>query len=151
MPDVQDLFYHGIRENIRRVVLALGEDRTDKGLTAFEDGSHDWGNCFFARAFKGELQLSYAKDPEKLICEAIGLMTTKADGTQYPNKIPVRLVWHTFDNGSVLITADEMKKLITDIRDESRPEGMMQFLRSINFDHVESAPVQAHACEVNVG
>ncbi len=145
--NVQDLFYHGIRNNIRRVVVALGEERTDKGLTAFEDGSHDWGNCFFARAFKGEFSLTQTWDPETKICNAIGLLS--ADGQ--PNKVPVRLVWRTFDGASPLIKAAEMKQLIIDIRDETRPAEVMHLLRSLKLtDAVADTdkPVVAHACVV---
>lgn len=143
--NVQDAFYHGIRQSIRMVLDKMGPERVDKGLTAFEDGSHDWSNCFFARAFKDELSLTRG-DPETRICEAIGLYTTRS-GKQFPNKVPVRIIWHTFDGHSNLITAAEMKQFITDVRDESRPDQVMQLLRSLDYTGVEEKEIpNVYAC-----
>lgn len=146
MPDIQDLFYHGVRHSIRMVLEKMGEERLDKGLTAFEDGSHDWGNCFFARAFKGELDLQHTGNPEFAICRAIGVLNR--DGQ--PNVVPVRTIWHTFDHASRIITADELKQFIIDVRDESRPAEVMQLLRSLNVSPSdETTEVEAHACGIN--
>lgn len=136
MADVRDLFYHGIRQNIRRVLVALGPERVDKGLTAFEDGDSNWSECFFARALKPEHDLTRG-EPERIICEALGLMTT--DGR--PNRVPVRLVYYTFDGVSTLITRDEMRKFIEDVRDESRPTEVMNLLRQLNYEGVEERPI----------
>lgn len=141
MADVQDLFYHGIRQQIRRVLDAMGEERIDKGLTAFEDGDSDWSNCFFARAFKGEVDLALSRDPERAICEVLGLFTQRPEG-RIPNRLPVRIVYFTFDGNSTLITADEMKQFIIDVRDESRPDEVMRLLRSINYDDIENREIK---------
>lgn len=136
MADVRDLFYHGIRHNIRRVLVALGPERVDKGLTAFEDGASNWSECFFARALKPEHDLTRG-EPERVICEALGLLST--DGR--PNRVPVRLVWQTFDSISTLITRDEMRKFIEDVRDEMRPAEVIELLRQVNYEGVEERPI----------
>lgn len=139
MSNVQDLFYHGIRENIRRVLTGLGEERVDKGLTAFEDGSSDWSNCFFARALKDDVSLLC--DAEGRIADVIGMR--KPDGS--PNLVPIRTVWRTFDGASQLITAEELKKFITEVRDESRPD-VLALLRSIDYTNVETEAVVPAVC-----
>ena len=139
MPDVQTMFYHGVRENIRRVLKALGPDRIEKGLTAFEDGASNWSQCFFARALKGEVDLAASRrDQTLVICEILGDPT-------YKLKVPVKMIWHTFDQmgaknyrGVALqLTREDMRKFINDVLDESRPAEVMQLLRSINYDKVE--------------
>lgn len=144
MANVQDLLYHGIRENIRRVLTALGEEQVDKGLTAFEDGASNWSNCFFARALADDTSLA-SYDPEGKIASILGLQ--KPDGS--PNLVPIRTVWRTFDGASQLITAEELKKFITEVRDESRPE-VLALLRSIDYASVETQAVEPQACPPDV-
>lgn len=147
MPDINDLFYHGIRESMRLVLNAMGEERLDKGLTAFEDGSHDWSNCFFARAFKGELNL-HSSDPEGDIARVLKLYRPVSDPPMQPNRLPIRTIWHTFDNASTLITAAELRQFITDVRDEKRPDDVMRLLRSLRPEDVDR-PITPHECGVN--
>lgn len=131
--NVNDIFYHGIRSQVRRVLDLLGDERIDKGLTAFEDGASNWSQCFFARA------LAPARlDNEDDVCRALGLKTT--DGL--PNRVPVRIIYRTFDGCSTMITREELQDLIVSIRDESRPEAVMELLRSINYADVENTPVE---------
>ena len=137
--NVNDAFYHGIREQIRRVITALGDERTDKGLSAFEDGSHNWSDCFFARALRDEVDLNNCGNPEIEVARALGLTST---GTQSGfNLVPVRIVYFTFDGASSMITAAQLKRFIQDVRDESRPREVMQLLRSLDFAGVEDKPV----------
>lgn len=136
MADVADMFYHGIREQIRRVLTLLGDERVDKGLTAFEDGASSWSSCFFARAFL----------PQRIHCEQdvariLGLETK--DGRL--NLVPVRIVYYTFDGCSSMMTEAELKEFIVSVRDETRPSEVMNLLRSINYADVESRPVSMEA------
>lgn len=123
MADVRDLFYHGMRQQIKRVLDAMGEERIDNGLTAFEDGGSNWSACFFARAFP-ELNLN-SFNPEAQIARALGMGD---------NKVPMRIVYHTFDGASHYMTKDQLKQFIVDVRDEKRPSEVMQLLRSINVN-----------------
>jgi hypothetical protein len=138
MADVQDLFYHGIRQQIRRVLTLLGEERVDKGLTAFEDGASNWSSCFFARAFLPERIYG-----ELDVCRLLNLTSTTTKHGY--NVVPVRIVYRTFDGCSTLMTEDELKEFIVSVRDESRPDEVMKLLRSINYKDVESTPVSMEA------
>lgn len=136
MPSFNDMHYHAIRQQVRRVVMALGEERTDKGLTAFEDGHSNWSDCFFARALKGEVNLNV--EGEAGVARVLGL--TRQDGGL--NLIPVRIVYHAFDSASRMVSRNEMQQIITDIRDETRPDEVMRLLRSIDFTGVDEKPVE---------
>lgn len=141
MPDVSTMFYHGIRQNLRRVLVALGPDRVEKGLTAFEDGKSNWSECFFARAFKGEARLGRLNDrefidPSKHICILLGDPGLKM-------LVPVKMLWHTFDSARSFhagrqLTRKDLQKFISDVLDESRPSEVMDLLRSLNYENVES-------------
>jgi hypothetical protein len=131
--NVNDAFYHGIRHQIRRVLEKLGDERIDAGMTAFEDGASNWSQCWFARALA----------PERLRDETdVARILGFKNGSGGWNLVPVRIIYRTFDGCSTLLTRDELAKLITDIRDESRPSEVMQLLRSINYTNVETTPVQ---------
>lgn len=123
MPDIQQAYYHGIRQQIRRVVQALGPNRTDDGLTAFVDGASSWSSCFFARALP-ELNLDHSKNPSEAIRVELGLETM----------IPVRITWNTFDGCGVTMSKDDMRKFIEDIIDETRPQEVLDILRSLTVD-----------------
>ncbi len=142
--DVQTAFYHGIRQNIRRVLVALGPERIEKGLTAFEDGASNWSDCFFARAFEGEADLSrtpskYGKlpfarhhaMPTLYICDLLG-------DEKFDLRVAVAMVWHTFDQQSLFIDRKSLRKFIEDVLDESRPSEVMELLRQVNYTDVES-------------
>ena len=130
MADIRDLFYHGVREQFRRVLVAMGPDRIDAGLTAFEDGSNDWSNCFFARAYP-ELKRA-GQHPEYFLRDALGFKTI----------IPIRIVWHTFDNLNHYMTPKQMREFVTSVRDEQRPEEVMALIRSLDIDKFQSTPVE---------
>lgn len=87
MPDVRDVFYHGVRQQVRRVLEAMGKERIEKGLTAFDDGQSNWSHCFFARALKGECDLNRVAYPEQAIMHHLGISTP----------IPIRIVYTLFD------------------------------------------------------
>jgi len=120
MADVRDLFYHGMRQQIRRVLDAMGPERIDMGLTAFETGMSSWSACFFARAFP-EVNLN-SVDPERKIAQLLGMGD---------NRVPMRIVYHTFDGASHFMTKQQLRKFIEDIRDESRPSEVMDLLKQI--------------------
>lgn len=138
MADLTHLYYQGIQQQIRRVLNLLGEERTDKGLTAFEDGASNWSSCFFARAFLPERIHS-----ELDVCRILGL-TSENTKSGY-NAVPVRIVYYTFDGCSSMMTKKELEELIVSIRDETRPDEVMQLLRSINYADIENQPVSMEA------
>jgi len=131
--NVNDIFYHGIRSQVRRVLGLLGDERIAKGLTAFEDGASSWSQCFFARAL-APARLHSEDD----VCRILDLRTTEGD----LNRVPVRIIYRTFDGLSPLMKKKELMDLIVAIRDESRPDEVMQLLRSINYAGAEDTPVE---------
>lgn len=150
--DVRDMYYHGIRHQVRRVLVALGPERIEKGLTAFEDGKSTWSECFFARAFdnialnqqqpgigqapswvKGQPKIS---QPEWTLMHLLGFNT----------HVPIRIVWNLFDqhdswrhDTTQLMRKDVFRKFIEDVLDESRPE-VIKLLRSLNVQALEDRP-----------
>lgn len=150
MPDVSTAIYHGIRQNLRRVLVALGPERVEKGMTAFEDGASNWSECFFARAFKGEAKLGYEDtgsyqrpiDPSVHICHLL-------NDRKLSMIVPVKMLWHTFDSvGGAHITRAELKEFIKQVMDEGTPTEVLQLLRSVNYEHVEN---RTYACATNNG
>jgi hypothetical protein len=133
MANVNDLVYHGIRQQVRRVLDLLGEERTDKGLTAFEDGGKNWSQCFFARALAPERLHS-----EQDVARILDLKSTNGQ----LNLVPVRIIYRTFDECSTMITREELRDFIVSVRDESRPDEVMKLLRSLNFEGAESTPIE---------
>lgn len=142
MANVADLFYHGALHQIRRVITALGEERTDKGITAFEDGASNWSDCFFARALADDATFQRERN-EHGVARTLGFV--RADGGL--NLVPVRLVYFAFDNRESkttgVLTHEQIKKFIVDVRDESRDADAMRLLRSLDFSTFdEEKPVQ---------
>jgi hypothetical protein len=131
--DVNVAFYHGITHQIRRVLGAMTEEEIDKGIDAFETGSSDWSNCFFARALEGRKEFTEHRG-ELGVAMALGLSNNSRLGY---NLVHIRLIYHTFDSCSTFLTRDELKRLITDIRDESRPSEVMNLLKQIDYTGVE--------------
>lgn len=155
--DLSEVFYHGIREQVKRVVGLLGEERTEAGLTAFVDGASSWSHCFFARALAPE-RLSNELD----VARILGLQ--REDGTY--NLVPVRLVYRTFDSASTMITRDQLRTMLRDMIDEDAQEkievpdvggtlagankwlekasgqDLMSMLKKISFNGVEKTPVK---------
>lgn len=141
MADVSTMIYHGIRQNVRRVLVALGPERIEKGLTAFDDGASTWNDCFFARAFAGEAKLGHHNgrmmDPTNHICLLL-------DDPKLTMRVPVKLTWHAFDQAAgPHWTRGEMRKFVEDVLDESRPAELIQLLRGIDPDVAEK---KEYAC-----
>lgn len=111
MPDVRDVFYEGIRQQVKRVVNLLGPERTEKGLEAFENGSSTWSHCFFAQALAPQRLHS-----ELDVCEALGL-TSETTKSGY-NIVPVRIVYYTFDQVSSMITKNQLRDMMRDMIEE---------------------------------
>lgn len=135
--ELNNLFYIGIRQQIRRVLTALGPERTDLGLSAFEDGASNWHECFFARALAHD-EVFLRERGETGVAKALGLVTQ--DGR--PNLIPVRIVYCTFDGNSKLITRQELNDFIVSVRDGQRPDEVMDVLRNVNYDKAKDTPVR---------
>lgn len=146
--DYETAVYHGVRQNLRRVLNALGNDRIELGLTAFEDGVSNWTGCFFARAFKNEARVGTTAtghhiDPTLHIC-------TLLNDPGYKLKVPVKILWHTFDSaqssfGGKNLSRQDLRKFIEDVLDESRPSEVMNLLRGINYDKVEEKEFACHS------
>lgn len=128
MADVRDLFYHGMRQQIRRVLDALGPERIDKGLTAFETGASNWSACFFARAFP-EINLNHG-NAELRVAQALGMGD---------NRVPMRIVYHTFDGASHFMTKQQLRDFIENIRDESRPSEVLELLKQIGVTEEQTS------------
>lgn len=146
--DYETAVYHGVRQNLRRVLNALGPERLELGLTAFEDGASSWTECFFARAFANEARLGrtsvgHSIDPTLHICILL-------NDPGYKLKVPVKMLWHTFDSSHSFFGGDKLKrtdlrKFIEDVLDESRPSEVMDLLRGINYDKVEEKEFACHS------
>lgn len=104
MAEIKDIFYHGVRQQVRRVLMAMGPERIEMGLTAFETGESSWSDCFFARAFP-ELDLNEG-NPERTISDALGM---------HGNYIPMRIVYVIFDGAGAMMTKTQLKEFIVDI------------------------------------
>lgn len=141
MPNVKDLMYHGVREQITRVLKAMGEDRISLGMTAFENGASSWSACFFARAYP-EVNLHF-QDPEAKIADLLGMPG---------NKVPMRIVYRTFDGAGISMTKDGMLKFIRAFLDDQRPAEMQaamdDVLKGINYAGAEDKPVNFQECAV---
>lgn len=141
MADVRDLFYHGVRHQITRVLKGMGEDRISQGLTAFENGASTWSACFFARAYP-EVNLNFG-DPELKIAEMLGMPG---------NKVPMRIVYRTFDGVGTVMTRDAMKSFIRGFLDEQRDPavqaGIDDLLKGINYEGAEEKGIDFEECAV---
>lgn len=133
--NVKDAFYHGIRQQIRRVLEAMGEERVAMGLTAFDTGASNWGSCFFARAYP-EVKLGHKEDPEEQVATLLGMPG---------NKVPMRIVYKTFDGLSWTISKGALHEFIKSFLDEQRSAAVdasvEALLRSIDYSDVEDKPV----------
>lgn len=125
--DLSTALYHGIYHQTRRVLTAMTDDQLDCGLEAFESGASNWSDCFFAMAFKGEVNLNnVANGPEYWLANRLGLGT---------NRIPIRIVYSLFDGvGNQFMSKSDLHRLMNDIRDDRRPEDVIAILRGIDFD-----------------
>lgn len=125
--NVQDIVYHGVRDQIRRVLGQMSPDELDRGMTAFEDGSSNWTHCFFARAIGG---LDSGQAESKL------MKHLKLD-----TPIPIRIVYCTFDGMGTTMTQKQLASFIESVRDESRPEEVLAVIRSIDYSRAAETPV----------
>lgn len=155
MADLSEVYYDGLRTQIARVLNLLGEDRVEKGLTAFENGASNWSHCFFARALAPE-RLNGEEDVARLL----GL--TSPHSKNGLNLVPVRIVYRTFDGCSTWMSKDELRKMIHHIQNEaentlattdetmshaktwleSQKESVNNALKKISFAGVEVSPVK---------
>jgi hypothetical protein len=139
MANVKDLFYHGVRDQITRVLKAMGEDRISQGLTAFENGASTWTACFFARAYP-EVNLTMV-DPEAKIADLLGMPG---------NKVPMRIVYRTFDGAGISMTKQGMLDFIRGFLDEQRPaavnEAIDSIISGINYDGAEEKSLNFQEC-----
>jgi hypothetical protein len=132
--NAKDIYYHGIRDQIRRVLVKMGPDRVDAGLTAFEDGSKNWSNCFFARAYQ-DIDLAHGNAEGKLMA-----------ALELNSVIPIRTVYYTFDEASKWISRDALHQFINDVRDESRPNAVLNLLKTLDISpSIESTEVPSEA------
>lgn len=122
--NIQDIFSQSRTQMVRLVVNSLGPVRVAKGLTAFEDGKSNWGQCFFGRAFKDEAIL-HSYDAEETIMEITGIKT----------RVPIRFVWTAFDGLKATgLNRDQLKDLINNIVREENLKAVDDLLDSIDFD-----------------
>lgn len=115
------------------MITALGPIRMEKGLTAFEDGRSNWGECFFARAFEDEVSLF--EHPEQTIMEATGIKT----------RVPIRFTWRSFDSAKETgINRKQLEHLMREIMKQDHQDAADKFLKdfitSVQFD--EAVPVE---------
>lgn len=132
--NIQDIFYHGIRDQIRRVLTTMGPERVEKGLTAFVDGASSWSSCFFARAYP-DLELS-AFDAEHQLMKTLGLRTT----------IPIRIVYCTFDGAGIVMTKQQLRDFIQATLTESDTETVNKFLATIDYSAAEIFSYASDSC-----
>lgn len=121
--NVQDIYYHGVRDQIRRVLGRMTEEQLDKGMTAFENGGSNWSHCFFARAFGGLA----SGDAEQKLMKHLDLDTP----------IPIRIVYCTFDGMGRTMNRKQLRQFIEDVRDEQRPQEVIDVLRSIGHNEAD--------------
>jgi hypothetical protein len=133
---LQDAIYHGIHDQIRRVLNIMGDERIDRGLSAFEDGASNWRECFFARAYS---DYNLERDAEKRLMKAMGLNTP----------IPIRIVYQAFDGANSWMSKAALYKFISDIRDESRPNEVLNVLKGMDFSTVESVSLDTQLCSIS--
>lgn len=105
---------------IRQVLDKLSDDEFDRGLHAFEDGASNWSRCFFAQALP-HLRLNTCADPERVLMIHFNFKTYQQ----------IRAVWQTFDGMGQHITRAEMVQFMQDVRDQRRPDELMQLLRNV--------------------
>lgn len=131
--NLQDIFYHGVRDQIRRVISQMTDQEIERGLDAFQTGGSNWSHCFFARALPA-LELDSGK-PESKLREHFGLSDT----------IPIKIIYCTFDGASVMARAD-LAKFIHDLRFGSVDDTLAQ-LKAIDFSQAEKKEIVSCAAD----
>lgn len=132
--NLRDAYQDGIRQQIKRVMDLLGEERTEMGLTAFVDGQSSWSSCFFARALH----------PVRLISEydVARELDLKQHGTNKLNLVPVRIVYRTFDGCSSIMSKKELAQFIRDVRDDKRADEALALIAKMDYSGIETTPVK---------
>lgn len=146
--NIQDALYHGIIFQIRRVLTQMAPDEVDAGLSAFEDGKQNWDDCFFARTIEHRtgmgftelakqrrdsgMRVGIATDPEAILMDTYNIQTP----------VPFRIIYRLFDEvRGAQMDRKQLYNLISSIRDESRPNEVMDALRGMSFgDNQELLP-----------
>lgn len=117
----------------------MGPERIDAGLTAFKDGESSWSACFFARAYP-ELQL-HRGDAEAKVAKALGMED---------NKVPMRIVYHTFDGLGITMSKSELRGFIESfVKDKQNPEvaaEIEKLLSTLNYEGVEEKELDFALC-----
>lgn len=143
MPEMKDLIYHGVRQQITRVLKAMGEDRISQGLTAFENGASTWSACFFARAYPEVRLAGLGANPELQIANLLGMGD---------NKVPMRIVYHTFDGVGITMTKKAMHEFIRAFLDEGRDPAVNneidKLIAGVNYEGAEEKAVDFAECAV---
>ncbi len=126
--NIQDAFAQARYQLLKQVITALGPERMAKAMTAFVDGRSSWSECFFARAFEGEICLN--KNPEQQIQDALGL----------PTKVAIRFTWTAFDScQGTGIKRKDLEALCKRIVEEDKmSDDIADFVRSVNFDEFKT-------------
>jgi len=140
MAEMKDLIFHGVRQQISRVLTAMGEKRVLDGISAFEDGASNWSACFFARAYP---EINLHRDPENQIAELLGMGQ---------NKVPMRIVYRTFDGMNITMKKPELLSFCRGFLDKQRDPGVEAainaVLSGIDYKGAEDAPIDFAKCEV---
>lgn len=129
--NLQDVFYHGIRDQVRRVVSLMTDAEIERGLNAFENGRSNWSQCFFAQAFPA-LDLDHGEPEQKLMLH-FGFKTA----------IPIRIVYQTFDGCGVAMTKQQLADFIRAVRIGETTKEQDDIIKALKFD--EDKPVEVCA------
>lgn len=146
--NLQDVFYHGIRSQIRRVLSAMTDEEIDRGLTAFVDGQKNWSHCFFARACPA-LDLDQRSTTIGLGETILGPEEKLQRHFNIPTPVPIRIVYCTFDGHGVAMTREQMRDFIKEVRtsDDGVSQEVLDLLKSVDYAGVEDREVSV-ACDV---
>lgn len=127
--NVKDAFYHGLRDQVRRVLSVMSDEEIEAGLTAFDTGASNWSSCFFARALP-DLCLTMSFNPTVDIQRRLGL----------ESPVPVRIVWNLFDGCDFMgqMTKEKLREFVHNIRENRRPEEVLALLRSLDTNNIEA-------------
>jgi hypothetical protein len=104
----------------------MTDDQINKGLTAFDDGSSTWADCFWARVFGEELSGKRGKDRYgKVYSSTLGIEWWIANQLGLESNIPVRIVYQLFDNVNTWMTRDDLAAFIRAARLEGDCDPMV--------------------------
>lgn len=134
--DIQTAFYHARYQHLRNVLTALGPIRVAKAMTAFEDGRSNWSQCFFARAFEGELDLNnrVVVPVEILERKILAPEWQIMNALKFKTVIPIRFVWQAFDRHNRGTTREKLQNMCKEIVANQHNDAVEEFLKSIEFN-----------------